>query len=831
MDVELDDGPDAVSVQHWTEDFSGESVSPPRRLGHALPHNFWYPRSTEVRCSRLHTNFDIDYLTSGAKIGYVLCCVLAFCLVARKSTSSRGAASSSRRRAASSNSTPFPTSTRTDAGDAVTCAPPTPSQNRLHNNPAKAGACTKKFIRKARDGHHYHDPADESSLAHSPGIEIMVEDEEPQDGSGTTKSATSSTSTLKAGLDMHASTSTTTSITSAKSSVAPCAETRAKRPREYHLDYGRILAVACVVTEHCGSREYSRRNVGFVLHWVLPFLYVISGYCFSLSKAGWCAYSSRLALLFCVGTGLNWLADVANGVYDATWKNTIYQFAFVVMLLGMAVVSGPLRWQLAEYEKERNYATEVAAVEQTRTTERISATIIGADVGEDDIIAPAGGGSAGGLGGEREEQAKTIDQRSGKSDLGGTNRNEPQRKLFNDGLSLHIVCVLKQNAEQSVLVRGAITAASTASAGTSTADLASLELTKSIGVVEDVALAQVVLHSRDGPVVPLSLESDASTRTGSKDSSSISTASASLAGQTVGLEPASASAHHQRKNEDDGTASTSAPHRVPVVLPHHSETRSRGRHWLVFVGYLGCGVLCMATYLAGEQGAGGQDGLVKIKTGEDITEDVFGHTAIMGTELFLFCALCSLAVLRDTARAPTSMWTIVGFLYLPRAFLPYKEVGFLHLLRLYTFGLYVAKVPLRSSLRIGRYTTDLVFRQYWPLVFVFLVWLALPTSYGRCDLYPGMETLHRLRFYLSEGLIITWFLAGAMVCTDPLNLLPALNKWALLAYTSHEALRRVTPAPASSLSLHWLMPGIFLWQRLCGSGARARKSPAATLPE
>lgn len=42
-----------------------------------------------------------------------------------------------------------------------------------------------------------------------------------------------------------------------------------KKKRLNHLDFGRVLAVACVVTEHCGSKLYAYENVGFVLHWVL----------------------------------------------------------------------------------------------------------------------------------------------------------------------------------------------------------------------------------------------------------------------------------------------------------------------------------------------------------------------------------------------------------------------------------------------------------------------------------------------------------------------------------------------------------------------------------
>lgn len=120
----------------------------------------------------------------------------------------------------------------------------------------------------------------------------------------------------------------------------------------YFLDFGRILCIACVVTEHAGSNEYAGRNIGFALWWVLQFLYLISGWCTMLSSSPLVFYVLRLLVVFLVGVGLNWIADIIN---DRDWQgdffNTIFQMMFVVMLIFMAVLNYPLRrallWRFA----------------------------------------------------------------------------------------------------------------------------------------------------------------------------------------------------------------------------------------------------------------------------------------------------------------------------------------------------------------------------------------------------------------------------------------------------------------------------------------------------
>eukprot|EP00928_Gymnodinium_smaydae_P072634 TRINITY_DN5596_c0_g1_i1.p1 TRINITY_DN5596_c0_g1~~TRINITY_DN5596_c0_g1_i1.p1 ORF type:complete len:447 (+),score=25.11 TRINITY_DN5596_c0_g1_i1:114-1454(+) len=111
-----------------------------------------------------------------------------------------------------------------------------------------------------------------------------------------------------------------------------------------YLDYMRVVAVACVVTEHSGGDIYSDRNVGFVLHWVLPYLYMTSGICYMLSKSPLWRYELRLFVVFVVGVGANRIADMINGIaFDGRFGETMFQMAYVFILMLLGVISAPLR--------------------------------------------------------------------------------------------------------------------------------------------------------------------------------------------------------------------------------------------------------------------------------------------------------------------------------------------------------------------------------------------------------------------------------------------------------------------------------------------------------
>ncbi|CAD7948949.1 unnamed protein product [Amoebophrya sp. A25] len=244
---------------------------------------------------------------------------------------------------------------------------------------------------------------------------------------------------------------------------------------------------------------------------------------------------------------------------------------------------------------------------------------------------------------------------------------------------------------------------------------------------------------------------------------------------------------------------------------------------------------------------------------------IFRHVWFIATEFFVLNFLCSFLCHQQRRRRSTSGsngnhsgflvspgWVIMAFIWLPRVMFPYNNVGFGHLLKIYIFSLWFAKaLPPRSFpsevgagtstpvlLRTGNssssrgnittstssgqgndiipqlpYLRDVVFRQYWPLVFVFLIWLAPSDAYGRCDLNPLPFALDRARFYFSEWIVVFCFLSGGMKTADPCGLVPLFNLWALFAYTTHVAILRVIGEPFSSLFLHLLMPAIFLIRR------------------
>eukprot|EP00928_Gymnodinium_smaydae_P072635 TRINITY_DN5596_c0_g1_i2.p1 TRINITY_DN5596_c0_g1~~TRINITY_DN5596_c0_g1_i2.p1 ORF type:complete len:458 (+),score=9.96 TRINITY_DN5596_c0_g1_i2:39-1376(+) len=126
--------------------------------------------------------------------------------------------------------------------------------------------------------------------------------------------------------------------------LADDAKPTSSRKRVHYLDYMRVMAVACVVSEHSGGDICSDRNVGFVLHWVLPYLYMTSGICFMLSSSPLWRYQLRLFLVFVAGVGANRIADMINGIeFNGRFGLTIFQMAYVVALMVLAVISEPLR--------------------------------------------------------------------------------------------------------------------------------------------------------------------------------------------------------------------------------------------------------------------------------------------------------------------------------------------------------------------------------------------------------------------------------------------------------------------------------------------------------
>eukprot|EP00928_Gymnodinium_smaydae_P072638 TRINITY_DN5596_c1_g1_i7.p1 TRINITY_DN5596_c1_g1~~TRINITY_DN5596_c1_g1_i7.p1 ORF type:complete len:464 (-),score=11.55 TRINITY_DN5596_c1_g1_i7:474-1817(-) len=136
----------------------------------------------------------------------------------------------------------------------------------------------------------------------------------------------------------------TRALKSSDAELSDGAKSTSSGTRFNYLDIVRFLSVVCVVTEHSGGDIHSARNNGFVLHWVLPYLYLTSGICFMLSRAHLWRYQLRLFAVFAVGVGANWTADIVNGkTFDGNFGMLIFQMAYVAALIVMGVVSAPLR--------------------------------------------------------------------------------------------------------------------------------------------------------------------------------------------------------------------------------------------------------------------------------------------------------------------------------------------------------------------------------------------------------------------------------------------------------------------------------------------------------
>jgi len=139
-----------------------------------------------------------------------------------------------------------------------------------------------------------------------------------------------------------------------------------KASRVAYFDYARVLCVACVVIEHGGGESYSNHDFFFVQQWVLPFLYLTSGVGFSMSKRPLPGYMFRAFIIFALGTGANWIADIITGrdwVHD--FGNTIFQMGYVIVVLAMSLLLYPVRRVLRH--ATNNHASEGKPKPSART--------------------------------------------------------------------------------------------------------------------------------------------------------------------------------------------------------------------------------------------------------------------------------------------------------------------------------------------------------------------------------------------------------------------------------------------------------------------------------
>eukprot|EP00437_Effrenium_voratum_P040856 CAMPEP_0181470420 /NCGR_PEP_ID=MMETSP1110-20121109/38540_1 /TAXON_ID=174948 /ORGANISM="Symbiodinium sp., Strain CCMP421" /LENGTH=499 /DNA_ID=CAMNT_0023595387 /DNA_START=223 /DNA_END=1722 /DNA_ORIENTATION=- len=115
-----------------------------------------------------------------------------------------------------------------------------------------------------------------------------------------------------------------------------------KRVRLYHLDFARIACVACVVSEHSGGSEFSAHNWVWVQQWVVPFLYLVSGISFMLSRSSIWTYELRLFAVLLVGCGANAVAYFALNASSLTLY-VPYQMGYVMVLMILCLWTFPLK--------------------------------------------------------------------------------------------------------------------------------------------------------------------------------------------------------------------------------------------------------------------------------------------------------------------------------------------------------------------------------------------------------------------------------------------------------------------------------------------------------
>jgi hypothetical protein len=135
------------------------------------------------------------------------------------------------------------------------------------------------------------------------------------------------------------------------------------------LDITRIACVWCVAVDH-GNGSFGKWNVMFTQDWVLQYLFIVAGASFGMTKKGLVSYELRLAVYFCLGVSINWLAWIIVG---KDWKHNlsdmIFHLWFIVGLMIMTVFLCPLRFyiqsQLSCGTIRKESKPEVADVPET----------------------------------------------------------------------------------------------------------------------------------------------------------------------------------------------------------------------------------------------------------------------------------------------------------------------------------------------------------------------------------------------------------------------------------------------------------------------------------
>jgi len=147
-------------------------------------------------------------------------------------------------------------------------------------------------------------------------------------------------------------------------------------------------------------------------------------------------------------------------------------------------------------------------------------------------------------------------------------------------------------------------------------------------------------------------------------------------------------------------------------------------------------------------------------------------------------------------------WIIFAVCYILRIVVPYNRGPHAFNPDLFVFGLVVNKWPLT-----GHEFAAKTLSEYWPLVFMFLLFFSMPEAKGRCDLHPMNMNGERFRFYAVEATIVATFATGAMNTSDSQGVTGWLGAWSLFAYCTHVAWDQLLPRPYGALLTYSFLPG------------------------
>jgi len=118
------------------------------------------------------------------------------------------------------------------------------------------------------------------------------------------------------------------------------------------LDVVRIFCVWLACVDHAGTK-FGKWNYMYVQSWVLQYLFMVCGICYSLSTRPLLSYLKRLALYFCIGVIFNLVAWMIAGL---DWKHNmwgvVFQFWFIFGLMIFTTLLTPIKKYLRQIRQQ-----------------------------------------------------------------------------------------------------------------------------------------------------------------------------------------------------------------------------------------------------------------------------------------------------------------------------------------------------------------------------------------------------------------------------------------------------------------------------------------------